>query len=71
VVLGEPDFIEAELLGPFDLRELVADDVLVPMSWSCLKEEKRAEAEIGHTPRYLDLTSSFVISAAGALLCTI
>src|SRR5215813_3665840 len=71
MVLGEPHFVEAELLGPLHLRELVTDDVLVPVAGRGLKEEKRAEAEAGHTPRYLDFTSSFAIRAAGALLCTI
>src|SRR5205823_13305449 len=61
----------AELLGPFHLRELVADDVLVTLAGRGLEEEKRAEAEAAHTPRYLDFTSSFASSAPGAELCTI
>src|SRR5207244_5665733 len=71
VVLGEPDLVESQLLGPLHLRQLVADDVVVALTGRGLEEEKRTEAEPGHTPRYLDFTASFAMSAAGALLVTI
>jgi len=44
VVLGEPRFVETELLRPLDLLELATDDVMVAVARRGLEEEERSEA---------------------------
>jgi hypothetical protein len=44
VVLGQPDAVEAQLLGPDHLLDLAADDIGVADRRGCLEEVVGAEA---------------------------